>query len=304
MANTLAYSVYINYTSVNSASSPWNNTNTLPQPGYIWNNFLDETGTPSSIGMEETGTFDGVYGAGVNTGNNSGIFPDKVMIDSYGLFSGDSATLKITGLNLTMKYNFTFFASSIAGGDVNVAYSLNGKRCILNASLNTTGTVTAYDIVPDINGEVIITIAPGTPVSQFGLIGALIIQGFNASSNTIPQPPPMHAFAKNTAEEKKNSSNANAVVTDKISDVVSVYPNPFHQNITLSLFAKANENIEVMMFDVNGKLVYTQQFNNVNEGKNHLNIRANENFLTPGVYVMKVIYINRNTFKIIKLIKQ
>ena len=53
-----------------------------------------------------------------------------------------------------MNYDFTFFASSRAYGDVNIAYTVNGKTCLLNTSLNTTGTVTIYGIVPDENGEI------------------------------------------------------------------------------------------------------------------------------------------------------
>ncbi len=160
--STYASGVYVNFTVSNDAPTPWNNTDAPPQLDYVWNNFYDETAAPTSVGMVETGTFAGLYSAGITTGNNSGIFPDNVMIDSYGLFPGQSATMKVTGLNLTQKYDFTFFGSSNAYGDVNTAYTVNGKTCLLNTSLNKTGTVTMYNIVPDNNGEVTITIAPGT----------------------------------------------------------------------------------------------------------------------------------------------
>ncbi|MGI8952116.1 MAG: fibronectin type III domain-containing protein [Chitinophagaceae bacterium] len=306
-ATTLAYAVYINFTSMNEAPLPWNNINAIPQIGYTWNNFLDETSVPSSIGMQVTNNWAGLYSAGMNTGNNSGIFPDNVMIDSYGLFPGQNGTLKITGLNFTMKYNFTFFASSQAYGDVNVAYTINGKTCLLNASLNKSGTVTMYDIVPDNTGEIIITVSPGTSTSQFGLIGALIIQGYIPSSNTAPPPPAMMMmqFAK-TADnkERKNSLQPNKIAVTKTDNLVTVFPNPFHQNFTLAVPSENNGNIAVSIYDLNGKLLYSNQFNNLTKGKNYIKVETNQSLSAPGVYIAKVLFTNKKTFAIIKLIKQ
>ena len=108
------------------------------------------------------------------------------MSQSYGLFPGQSAYLKLSGLNLNMHYDLTFFASSRAYGDVNVAYTVNGKTVLLDASLNTSGTVTIYGIVPDENGKIMITVAPGTPLSQFSLIGAFIEQAYSEPILTLP----------------------------------------------------------------------------------------------------------------------
>ncbi|MGI8952115.1 MAG: fibronectin type III domain-containing protein [Chitinophagaceae bacterium] len=305
-ATTYAYSVYINYTNTNEAPAPWNNTNALPQDGYIWNNFLDDAGVASSIGMEINGNFNGLYGAGMNTGNNSGIFPDNVMIDSYGLFEGNSAAIKITGLDFTKKYNFTFFASSQAYGDVNGAYTINGKTCVLNASLNKGGTVTMYDVVPDNNGEVTITIAPNTSASQFGLIGALIIQGYTPSSNTAPQPPATRQLmARNSVNKQaENSVQQNQIAVTKTDDEVKVYPNPFHQSFTLVIPSENNDNLAVLIYDINGRLVYSNQFNNLVKGENYIKIEANQNLSAPGVYTAKILFTNRKAFKIIKLVKE
>ena len=123
-----------------------------------------------------------------------------------------------------MKYNFTFFASSQAFGDVTVGYTVNGKTVYLNASLNTKGTVTMYDVVPDANGEVTMSIAAGTALSQFGLIGALVLQGFDASIPAIPAPPalqgnPVASVSKNIEKQ---------TLQQNISDIqIKAYPNPF-----------------------------------------------------------------------------
>jgi hypothetical protein len=163
-ASTYAYNVYLNYTLNNNAPLPWNNTDALPQNGYTWNNFYDEKGMTTSTGMQLNSSWAGLYGAGMNPdANNTGIFPDTVMIDSYGLFPGQSAVFQITGLNIGMKYDFTFFASSQAYGDVNVAYTINGVTTLLNTSLNINSTQTIYGVTPDSYGNVTITVAAGTP---------------------------------------------------------------------------------------------------------------------------------------------
>jgi hypothetical protein len=186
VAYTVAYALNINFTLDSIASSPWNNTAAPPQAGYVWDNFVDEAGYASGISLTELNEFAGLYGDGNTTGNNSGVFPDAVIAQSYGLFPGQTAYLKLSGLNLNMLYDLTFFASSRAFGDVNVAYTANGKNALLNTSLNTTGTVTLYGVTPDLNGEIIISVAPGTATSQFGLIGALIAKGYSKPVLTLP----------------------------------------------------------------------------------------------------------------------
>src|SRR6185312_16266236 len=47
-ATTLAYAIYINYTSVDNARAPWNNLDMLPLPNDTWNNFNDDQNVPTS----------------------------------------------------------------------------------------------------------------------------------------------------------------------------------------------------------------------------------------------------------------
>ena len=299
-ATTYGYSIYLNFTNTNQAPSPWNNLNAIPQEGYTWNNFTDETGAPSSTGMQVTNTWAGLYSAGMSTGNNSGIFPDNVMIDSYGLFPGQTGTLKATGLNISMKYDFTFFASSQAYGDVTVAYTINGKTVLLNTSLNTKGLVTIYGVTPDENGEVNISVAPGTTTSQFGLIGGLIIQGFNAPLTSAPSAP--NSFVSQAiASSGTTQESATAQKMDNAK--VSAYPNPFTGSFTLSVSGLNNENIQVEMYNISGKLVYQNKFINLNKGENTLRIQPFTS-LSSGVYIVRVIYQNQNISKVLKIMKQ
>ncbi|MBV9962912.1 MAG: fibronectin type III domain-containing protein, partial [Parafilimonas sp.] len=294
-ATTYSYSVYLNFTDVNQAPIPWNNLNSIPQNGYTWSNFIDETNMPTSIGMQVTNTWAGLYSAGMNTGNNSAIFPDNVMIDSYGLFPGQTGTLKVTGLNMSLKYDFTFFASSQAYGDVNVAYTINGKTVLLNTSLNTNGTVTLYGVVPDINGEVNISVAPGTATSQFGLIGAMIIQGYNESTAAIP------TLSQSGSAIQTAKKSTLPTINNTIE--VTAYPNPFRSAFNLSVNSEIADDIIVQLFDISGKQVYQNKFSIAMAGNNTVKIEMN-NTLPKGVYVAKIIFKNQNTIKTLKLLRQ
>ena len=298
-ANTYAYSVYLNFNSVNPVGSPWNNLNTIPQVGYVWNNFLDETGLPTSLGMVETGLWAGMYGAGMTTLNNSGVYPDNVMAESYGLFPGQSATLKITGLNLSMKYDFTFFASSSDGRDVTVAYTVNNQTSLLNASLNKSGTLTMYGITADDNGEVLITIAPGTPTSQFGLIGALVMQGYNPSTGTVTVP---------TERVERGTIETLGTITPAVEPVATqtalgAYPNPFDQYFTLALPAKGNSTARIDIYDLAGQLVYRNQFSNLVDGTNYLRIQPAQS-IRPGMYMVRIAVGDDKQYQIIKVMKR
>jgi predicted esterase len=303
IAYTLAYAIDINFTVDSLAVFPWNNTAVPPQKGYVWNNFVDEANYQSGISLTELNEFAGLYGDGNVTGNNSGIFPDAVISQGYGLFPGQTAYLKLSGLNLNMSYNLTFFASSRAYGDVNVAYTVNGKTALLDVSLNTKGTVTLYGIVPDSNGEVTISIAPGTSTSQFGLIGALIIQGYNKTALTLPAQPA--SFAQTAVAAVSSVQKQQKVLQQSDGSNfgnINSYANPFLSNFTISFKLPKKDDIEVRMYDLNGELVYQKRFKNLSEGDNSLKI-VPKNPLSTGVYMVKLTSLSTKNSKIFKLIK-
>lgn len=301
-ASTYAYSVYLNYNAGSDyATLPWNNTDALPEDGYTWNNFFDEKGFTTSTGMELTSNWAGMYGAGMTTTNNSGAVPDAVMIDSYGLFPGQTATFKITGLNIGMKYNFTFFASSQAYGDVNTAYTINGVTTILNTSLNTNSTQTIYGVTPDQDGNVTISVYAATATSQYGLLGAMIIGAYTPSvSSVVPSLPSSNLKSKQTTEEK-NSAIAAAPVTEELK--LKAYPVPFHDFFNLQLSAKSGNRYQVNIYDITGKIVYSNNLGNTLSGTNTFRIQPNTN-LSAGVYTVVIINIDTKSTKTIKLMKE
>ena len=301
VAYTLAYALNINFTVDSLASAPWNNTAAPPQVGYVWNNFVDELNYQSGISLTELNEFAGLYGDGNVTGNNSGVFPDAVISQSYGLFPGQTAYLKLSGLNLNMHYDLTFFASSRAYGDVNVAYTVNGKTVLLDASLNTSGTVTLYGVVPDENGEIIITVAPGTPLSQFGLIGALIVQAYSEPILTLPATPASFASAVAKASDESQQQKIAQKATNAFDNVIS-YPNPFISSFTVSFKLPKKDDVQIEIYNVSGQLVYQRRFENLSEGSNSLKIIP-QNSLPSGLYLVKLTSTDTKSSKVLKVIK-
>jgi hypothetical protein len=182
---------------------------------------------------------------------------------------------------------------------VNTAYTVNGKTCLLNTSLNKSGTVTMYNIVPDNNGEVTITIAPGTASSQFGLIGALIIQGYNASSLSAPT---ALSFTNNPVASGSAESIQKQILQQNVSNAqIKAYPNPFISNFNLSVTTNKNEDVSVQIYNLAGKLVYSNKFNNLFKGENTLKIQPG--VTAAGEYIVKVFFSNEKLTKAIKILR-
>ncbi len=314
---TYATVVNINFnTSAYAAPAPWNNLNAQPQVGMSWNNFVDEAGIPTSIGMIETGVWDGLYGGGLTTGNNSGPVPDKVMVESYGLFAGRTSDVKITGLNLSKTYDFTFFASAAAGTiDATASYTANGKTVFLNAASNISGTVTMFNVVPDENGEVLLTVS-AYQTSQLGLISSLTIKGFDRSTLSIPQPPA--APQARGAEEEQIVTKVDTVVTEAKTAIVAVtaeqpeqvlqkaevkaYPNPFNTSFSLAIKSVKDDKVDVIISDINGRQVYQGHFGSVNKGTNNILINPAQQ-LKAGIYMVTVRFASTGEKNVVRILK-
>jgi photosystem II stability/assembly factor-like uncharacterized protein len=74
----------------------------------------------------------------------------------------------------------------------------------------------------------------------------------------------------------------------------SVFPNPFSEEINISLSSAGSEN-HITLFDISGKLIFSHQFT----GNNY---RMNASYLSKGVYFIKIISDNGvATMKLVKI---
>jgi len=308
---TSSYSISLQFNIPNTSfgGAPWNSLNQQPFAGTSWSNFSDDLGSPTSTGMVMSGLWAGMSNLGNVTGNNSGAVPDAVIADCYVLFAGQSGGFVLNGLNINQTYDITFFGSLNFQTDANAAYTVNGKTVILNGSLNSNTTVTAYGVKPDQNGDITISMAPAAASTEDAVINAMIIRGYTADTNHIPAPPVAKSVVQNTVKTGTVTADESQAPTlsSNADTVISAYPNPFSSAFTLQVPALASgDKALVEMYSVSGNLVYGNLFKNLNAGPNYLSIQPAEgNSLQTGVYILKVVMNDgKEESKTIKLIKQ
>ncbi|MBN9386385.1 MAG: T9SS type A sorting domain-containing protein, partial [Chitinophagaceae bacterium] len=280
--------------------APWNVLNTPPLTNMIWNNFVNDAGLTTNVGMVQTARWEGEYGGGVNTGNNSGIYPDNVIRQSYGMFAGETSNVTLTGLDLSKTYDFTFFASATGVFDATAYYTVNGSQPVyLNANLNTKGTITLYGVRPNADGTALVTIT-AYGQAQFALIGAMIVKGYTPSVNGAPTPPVSnYTFGLRT---QTGTAAQLGITRDNDDKEPKAYPNPFRDYFVLSLPAKDNDNVLIIVTDANGRPLHQQRLAGLMGGVNQVRIEPLQS-LTKGVYFVRIIYMNRNEQKVLKILK-
>jgi hypothetical protein len=157
-----------------------------------------------------------------------------------------------------------------------------------------------YNVEPDQNGQIVITISPNSVTSQFGLIGALVVQETSPSTSQVPATPsfvnrPVFSGEKSQIQEKQTDRNA--------KNILSVYPNPFSKDFMLSFNTEKAGDVKVELYNISGKLVLAKSLGKVPKGKNSLRLIPDQG-ITAGVYLLKLTYLNEGRSSYIKLIKQ
>lgn len=186
--------IYINFTPNTAqypSGLPWNSTNRLPVLGGNFPDLLDENGFNSGIGFKITSPWqnqnNGTNALGVNTGNNSGVYPDNVIRTAY-FTNTVLQTMRFYGFDPNSKYNFTFFGSR---GNVNddrtSVYTVKGISTSLNAANNSQNTVSIQNVAPDPDDSLTVTLQAG-PTSGFAYLNAMVIESIY-DDGTVPAKP-------------------------------------------------------------------------------------------------------------------
>lgn len=279
-AATFRNAVYINFNVFNPAGTPWNNTNSAPAQGLEFPNLKDDNNENTGMTMVIHKAFTGDNPYGMNTGNNSGIYPDNVISSTYWVDINESGQLKIKGLNLAKKYNFVFFASRDGAGDRTSNYIINGQIVSLNAGYNINQTAQINDVSPDQNGEVLISVMAGGQ-SIYGYIGALVIQSYTPEASQID---PDLILAKNT--------NIKGQVTDITGVTIEkAYPNPFISNVNVEITSdgKSQNNFILNVTDVAGKTVHTKMIGKLPAGTHRVFVDLGTSRIVGGLYLLQLV---------------
>jgi len=167
---------------VNFAGSPglvatdWNNYIGDGNAGDVLQNIAANVAGHGAIDMEIMDAWNGFNGLGMS---GTPLYDDNVTKSSLWVNSTADRRLKLSGLLAGNAYDFTFYASRDGGGNRTTHYIINGTSVSLNASYNADQVVTIKGIIPDGNGEVIITVNKAGAAS-YGYLNALVIDGYKA----------------------------------------------------------------------------------------------------------------------------
>ncbi|MBN2884337.1 hypothetical protein JXE04_00175, partial [Patescibacteria group bacterium] len=214
------------------------NTATFSPSVYNWNNFYvgkgalvcgdlinlkDSDSQTSTLSLSNTAIFDGGLQS-VATGDNSGIYPDSVLINSPSVYSAAEtpAKIKIYGLEDVKTYNIKLFGYTSASLSTSYPtrnytdYSVTGQSIqSLMVVGNISETVEFLDVLP-VNGEIEVSVVSQNTAWGYGMLNAMEIK-------------------ENILEAPSNLSYASPNVYTKDSAITSLTPTVTGLGITYSV---------------------------------------------------------------------
>ena len=302
------------------APAPWNSTNSPSTPGATFSNLKSTDLVNSGFEMVITKEFNGAGYPGINT---NGVFPAIVMLTNYWTDAGQTSQVKFQNLDLSKKYRIGCFGSN-TNTNATAYYSVNGKTVELNSYNNTTKVVFLDQLVPGEDGELIVSVntAGGSPYS---FTGAFTIEYYNDPTPPEPVINTIYSGAVNEAVFARIQDSSEVAVVNAVklnsqsitperfksfnlgatanTEEIKVFPNPFTDVIQVELQnAKASTAI-IMLYDINGKMIFRSSALNVIKGNNIVTAKIPTGLsIVPGSYIINV-WIDGKMSKSMKLIK-
>ena len=193
--NPLISTVYVHFSDgVNNGGTPWNNVAIAPAAGFNQGGLLNDANTNSGMTLTYQNGFAGITGAGEETGNNSGIFPDGVMRSTLYETAQKTDSILISGLSTNSEYSFQVFSSTDWGVGGTTSFSLLGKTQTINPGFNTSNLLQFSNLKARSNGTVSLGVSKAT-AAQYAYLNDLIIQGFDSTKLAIIGPSNLHVTA-------------------------------------------------------------------------------------------------------------
>lgn len=212
------FEVKINFSQQTSGPAPWNNVLAFTA-GTTLSNLKDDSNNNTPFSITLVNSWTGMNPNGYVTGNNSGIYPDAVMAQSFYIQDGTTRNISLQGLNPEKIYDFTFFASRMGVTPTtevrNTRYMIGAKSAILNGVNNTSNTVKIIGVKPNANGQLTVSVAKET-TSTFGYLNAMVIREYvdlggvptpNAPINLTAQVPSRSSIKLTWADASDNETN-------------------------------------------------------------------------------------------------
>ncbi|MBX2916024.1 MAG: fibronectin type III domain-containing protein [Cyclobacteriaceae bacterium] len=289
-SSAVAFRILVNVAAVATydAPIPWNNLSRFGFTGDIFHGFRDDTGLPTGLRLRVQRELEAGNNWGTNTGNNSGIFPDNVLISFwYNNSFQPQGEFVIDGLDQSFSYNLGFMGAINVVNQVRTDFTVGGVTVTNTNHLNTTNVSYIRNIRPDTNSEILFTVRE-TAGSPWSIFNALVIEGYASGNNANGR------FANNLV-----NGNLKEVRFGEATDNLSLYPNPVTSNtLNLKIDDSSLGELQYQVLDLTGKEVLRGTGNN-DKIQAELSIDLD---LPPAMYMIKVVYPN-GKFETRKFIK-
>lgn len=304
LSKTIVF-VNFNATPAGNGPLPWNNTNGPSVEGATFADLFDNTLNNSGLSLIITKEFNGPGFGGVT---GPGVLPSAVKESNYWTDAGQLSQVKFTGLNISKKYRIGIFGSAIfVGGGYSVAvYNCNGKTVYLNSLYNNAKVVYMEDLMPNEDGELVID-ARTQNGSPYSFTGAFTVEAYDDAAGYSPIATSGRSMQTETpaasAPISKKVPMADPIRAEILTGDINVFPNPFSNRIQVDINAVKSSDIQMVLFDMSGKVMYNSINYRSTEGKNsyRLNLPGSASMI-PGTYILNIIVDGKLT-KSIRLIK-
>ncbi|WEK36235.1 MAG: PA14 domain-containing protein [Candidatus Pseudobacter hemicellulosilyticus] len=287
--------VFVNFNfSTGVAAFPWNNLTTAPNLQETFNNLGNESGQPSGISLAIEEVFNGENIAGVQTGNNSGIVPDKVLESCFWIDNTQLSTIRVSNLNQSKRYRFGFIGSMgnvmWYAGNYAATYTINGRTVYLNSWMNSTKIVYIGDVVPDANGDVVVQFST-TNEAAWGFNSGMIIEAYDDAQGgnqlNVVMPGQLAETGEQTLAVVPTEDLAVKKEETRTITAIRTYPNPFQDVVNIDFNnASASNQITVDVYDLGGALMYRKNYDKMPAGANTLRLNTGDVNLGVGVYMI------------------
>ncbi len=311
--------VNLNVNAAQAAPAPWNSTSTPSTQGASFPNLKNTNLTNTGFEMVITKEFNGAGFAGVNS---NGIFPANVQATNYWTDAGQTSQMKFRNLDLSRKYRIGCFGSNTNNDYTTANYTCNGKTVELNSYYNNTKVVYLDKLVPNENGELIVSVntAGGSPYSFTGaftieyyddptpeepVVNTIYPDGLPTGQNRVAGRT-LNQIAKTLQPAKGNEEVVKTKTTpveELSASIINVYPNPFIDVIKVDMTSTKQANVNIVVFDMNGRLIFRSNGMNIMKGNNIISTQLPVGLkVLPGNYVIS-IWVDGKMTKSVKLIK-
>ncbi|PIB34631.1 hypothetical protein BFP72_04005 [Reichenbachiella sp. 5M10] len=149
------HKLYVNFGDQSEAPEPWNNMMIgWPGSGTALSGLINDQGFPMDVSITLESGWNGV---GVAGGMPTGIYEDPVRM-SYFWTDNSPEYIRVSGLDQSSTYNFEFFGSRNKSGDRTTIFGVGGQTSSLQAAFNTNDVARIEGVIPDENGELVISV--------------------------------------------------------------------------------------------------------------------------------------------------